>query len=66
MFPKCIRKDNIITWQPSKEMTLNKYIMLYILPVICTFGFSGSNSFNNNISTYDEKNALYKEIFIYQ
>ena len=39
-------------------MTLNKYLMMYILPVICTFGFSGSNSFNSNLAASDEKKCF--------
>ena len=39
-------------------MNLNKYLMIYILPVICTFGFSGSNSFNSNLVTSHEKKCF--------
>jgi|TARA_B110000091_G_C13726046_1_gene436884 membrane-bound lytic murein transglycosylase F len=39
-------------------MNLNKYIMLYMLPVICTFGFSGGNSFDNDIATSDEEKCF--------
>ena len=55
-----------ITWITKKQNTANKYINLYILPIICTFGFSGSNSFKyieTPLSSSEEKCYVQKDIY---
>ena len=55
-----------ITWITKKQNIANKYINLYILPIICTFGFSGSNSFKHiqtPLSSSDEKCYVQKDIY---
>ena len=45
---KYYKKDNIInTWNLKKQRYSNKYINLYILPIVFTFGFTGNNAFKN-------------------
>ena len=55
-----------ITWITKKQNIANKYINLYILPIICTFGFSGSNSFKHiqtPLSSSEEKCYVQKDIY---
>ena len=55
-----------ITWITKKQNIANKYINLYILPIICTFGFSGSNSFKyieTPLSSSEEKCYVQKDIY---
>ena len=56
----------IITWITKKQNIANKYINLYILPIVCTFGFSGSNSFKyieTPLSSSEEKCYVQKDIY---
>ena len=55
------------TCKAKTRNTPNKYIIFYILPIICTFGFSGSNTLNNYeipLSTSANKCFVKKDIYL--
>ena len=61
------KRQIIITWKAKKENISDKYIKLYILPIICTFGFSGSNSFKHielPLYTSEDKCFIKKDIYL--
>ena len=61
------KRTKVITWITKKENISNKFINLYILPIICTFGFSGSNSFKSietPLSKSEQKCFVQKDIYL--
>ncbi len=61
------KRQIIITWKAKKENISDKYIKLYILPIICTFGFSGSNSFKHielPLYTSEDKCFIKKDLYL--
>ena len=61
------REKFIITWKHKNQNISDKYIMLYILPIVCTFGFSGSNSFKSiELPLYQAENrcSVKKDMYL--
>jgi len=61
------RVKYINTWKFKKQSISNKYINLYILPIICTFGFTGNHTFKNietPLSTSEQRCLIKKDIYL--
>lgn len=60
-------KEIIINWITKKDTISHKYIKFYILPIICTFGFSGSNSFKSYelpLHSSNDKCFILKDLYL--
>ena len=57
----------INTWKFEKQSISNKYVNLYILPIVCTFGFTGNHNFKNHeppLSTSEQRCFITKDIYL--
>ena len=65
---KYYKKGNFIkTWNLQKQRYSNKYINLYILPIVFTFGFTGNNAFKNlevPLYTSEQRCFIKKDIYL--